>query len=130
VVALAPHDAWATGGFNTRPGTSASRRSARALAMHWDGRHWSMARPPAESVQVDQLVHGNGQIWALGRAELDADIETYLGRWDGSRWHSVRAPDSFVLHRGAALPDGSGLLVVGHSRLGSGRSPLVAAYHW
>ena len=130
VVALAAHDVWATGGLNTRPGTRSSRRSARALAMHWDGRHWTMTRPPADSVRVDQLISGDGQIWALGRTGQDADIESYLGRWDGSRWHSVHAPDSFVLHGGAALPDGSGMLVVGHSMLGPTRSPLVAAYHW
>lgn len=130
VVALARHDVWATGGLNTRPGSQALRRSARALALHWDGRHWSLTRPPSDTVPVDQLIQGDGQIWALGRADPDAGIEGYLGRWDGARWHSVRPPDSFVLHGGAALPDGSGVLVVGHSLLGAGRSPLVAAYHW
>ncbi|HEY4018763.1 MAG TPA: hypothetical protein VGM75_08765, partial [Pseudonocardiaceae bacterium] len=110
--------------------SAAPRRSTQALAMHWDGRRWSLARPPSDAVHVDQLIHGDGQIWALGRTGQDADIEAFLGSWDGSRWHSVRAPNSFALHGGAALPDGSGLLVVGHSLLGSGRSPLVAAYHW
>lgn len=123
VVALAAHDVWATGGLATRPGSSAPRRRTRALAMHWDGRHWSLARPPSEAVHVDQLIHGDGQIWALGRAVQD---EAHLSRWDGARWHSVPAPDSFLPHGGTALPDNSGLLLVGHN----GRAPLVAAYHW
>ncbi|HEX4223157.1 MAG TPA: hypothetical protein VHZ97_12390 [Pseudonocardiaceae bacterium] len=123
VVALAAHDVWATGGLATRPGSNAMRRCTQALAMHWDGRHWSLARPPSEAVHVDQLIHGDGQIWALGRALQD---EPSLSHWDGARWNSVPAPDSFVPHGGAALPDDSGLLLVGHN----GRAPLVAAYHW
>jgi hypothetical protein len=48
VVALTPFDVWATGGLGKQLGSHALRRGAPALAMHWNGRRWTLVRPPTD----------------------------------------------------------------------------------
>jgi hypothetical protein len=55
VVALGTYDVWATGGLASQPGSHALRRGAPALAMHWNGRRWSLTRPPSDTIPTRAL---------------------------------------------------------------------------
>jgi hypothetical protein len=57
VVALTPYDVWATGGVGKQPGSHALHRGAPALAMHWNGRRWSLVRPPLDTIPTTALHH-------------------------------------------------------------------------
>lgn len=97
VVAVAPDDAWAVGGWRPDPDAA---ETVHPLIMHWDGTSWSVveredALGPFASARLES-VHGNaaGEVWAVGSGTRDGVVmETLTWRWDGAHWTTVPSPN-------------------------------------
>jgi hypothetical protein len=90
VVAIAPGDAWAVGWTG-----SGSDLNNISVAMHWNGRTWSIVPTPQPGGQnVDRLravdAAGPNDVWAVGvYQEADLDERSLILHWDGSTWSVV-----------------------------------------
>ncbi|WP_460364561.1 hypothetical protein, partial [Actinocorallia lasiicapitis] len=79
IEATAKNDAWAFGGAKAEHG--------RPVALRWDGRSWKRFALPkltGEILQADSSSPRN--VWAVGAG----DGGSYLLRFDGSRWKTVK----------------------------------------
>jgi hypothetical protein len=66
-------------------------------ALHWDGRHWSVAAPPNPAGHPGQVLQGvsctrTTDCWAVGVAAIGANRTEAL-HWDGSRWLAATVPN-------------------------------------
>jgi len=89
VVAVSPTDVWAVGyGVD-------SNFNNYAIAMHWDGRRWSLIPVPgglgSELFGVDGRM--STSVWAVGEQPSG---ETFVLHWDGQSWMEVPAPEPEV----------------------------------
>ena len=95
VTAVAPDDVWAVGWFH-RPTEKDSDRT-RTLAMHWDGRAWTVTPTPNLHASSDGLVAvdavSTNDVWAVGDA---------IQHWDGTSW-SIVGQSRAELHDVAAV---------------------------
>jgi hypothetical protein len=87
VVALAPDDVWAVGGYHDESGVS------RTFAEHWDGAAWSLVRTPNRG-PGDNTLHGltsvGGNLWAVGSSTDRRGLYRTLSmRYDGASWSIV-----------------------------------------
>ncbi|MEV0082772.1 hypothetical protein [Saccharopolyspora sp. NPDC050642] len=120
---LAPDDVWAVG-FRDQ-GTVARR----PVALHWDGEQWSPGQVPDELGEIDDVVAGEGMLWAVG---YDSN-SPYVLRYDGRNWQNVPDPvppqgRSVVTFSGVVLDDGK-LLAVGAANAGQDDAkPYAAVY--
>ena len=83
-------DIWAVGhSFNFNDGY-------QALAMHWDGRTWSVVPTPilADDVYLNDVsVVSPTDVWAVGYTlPANLDIQPIFFHWDGSAWSVVLSP--------------------------------------
>ena len=84
VAARGDASAWAVG-FTT------IRGSVRPLAIHWDGRHWRVARPrppgPLDSMLTDVTIADDGDAWTVGyRMTADGRRRPMAMRRQDGRW--------------------------------------------
>ncbi|HYP19959.1 MAG TPA: hypothetical protein VEY08_07775, partial [Chloroflexia bacterium] len=71
-------DVWAVG----------SGTGGRALALHWDGKTWSLVDTEAQGALQSVGGVAANDIWALGISQAGAQAL----HWDGSRWNKVPLP--------------------------------------
>jgi hypothetical protein len=87
----APDDLWATG-FADHP-----RRANRPLALHWDGRAWSVVSTPAlpgtqGSLDAVGAVSTN-DVWAVGSFGHEGRYRSLIEHWDGHAWSVASIPN-------------------------------------
>lgn len=132
VDALGPDDAWAVGSW-TAPGNY-----LKTLALHWDGRAWSIVRTPTPGPvgygHLDGVaVVAADDAWAVGSAEVSIGItHTLVEHWDGHAWTPVRSPNAGELPNALGSVAAAGpqdVWAVG-SWFGSGDVYRTLAIHW
>lgn len=86
VSADSSNDAWAVGGSETRYG-----KQVKALAEHWDGKSWQLARLPngvRELTAVSTVSRSDA--WAVGyQKTAGGPYAADVLHWDGSQWTVV-----------------------------------------
>ncbi len=92
ITALAPDDVWA-GGYFVADATTQYRQ---ALALHWDGVHWTTAPLPVggfDSTEIDSLSgSGPDDVWAVGPATHGYNSATLILHRQGDTWTLVNEP--------------------------------------
>jgi len=83
VVAVSSTDAWAVGYADNGAGGTA------AVAMHWNGRSWSVASAPGLASLNAVTALGATDIWATGTG---SDGLPYVTNWRGTGWTMTAAP--------------------------------------
>ncbi|MFD1543760.1 hypothetical protein [Nonomuraea guangzhouensis] len=103
VAAAGPDDVWAVG-------ETGRAGQTRPLAMHWDGRAWSVVpvpEPPVgDAVLSSVAVRSADEAWAVGYAPsavVGHGVEPYVLRWNGTSWNRVPVPNDGEV--GLALAD-------------------------
>jgi hypothetical protein len=89
VSAVSATDAWAVGGYATDTGSGSLDLT---LAVHFDGRRWSMSPTPSPSDDDDLLAVAAvtaRDVWAVGGG---AFLNPLVERWNGARWRAVVEP--------------------------------------
>lgn len=92
VVARSADDAWALG-----------VAGSYGALWHWDGSSWTRPESPLDDLRhtvAPAAAFGPaGDLWVVSTAAWSFDLKpkpTYLMRFDGGKWTSVRLPDSFA----------------------------------
>lgn len=90
---ISDQDIWALG-------SSQAYTSDETVAMHWDGKLWSLVESPndeADSTFLASTVTHTGELWALGLAgpHLGAANKTVAAIWKDGSWITVPSPQSF-----------------------------------
>jgi hypothetical protein len=86
-----PEDVWAVGLLDTEQGGT-------PLALHWDGRDWSVAEMPDTGEPESHLwaasAISSGDVWAVGNWARPGQLEGggLALHWDGTRWQNVPVP--------------------------------------
>ncbi|WP_037605205.1 hypothetical protein [Streptacidiphilus rugosus] len=115
ITALSPDDVWAVG-------VGAQGDRSIPLALHYDGRSWSVQRDAAfagfsgSGGLAGVAAHGRNDVWAVGgfRAPGTHSTSALVEHWDGRRWTRITAPaDAGNLTGVAAAP--GGIVAVGSS---------------
>jgi hypothetical protein len=103
VTALSPSDAWAVGGYNTKP--SAPRvcpgcPGGKSLVLHWNGTAWAQLPSPSYGVPPGSGLSGvtalsPSDAWAVGSSYfyLPDESFTLVLRWNGTAWAHVHSPN-------------------------------------
>jgi hypothetical protein len=116
-------DVWAVGSWGDYMPGGFGGKGDHALAMHWDGRRWSLSPTPA--LRQRSLLSGvaavAGRAWAVGEQGLQPGQHTLIERFDGKRWSVVSGPPGFYLSAVSAR-SGESAWAVG----ANGRRPLAA----
>ena len=116
-------DVWAVGSWGDYMAGGFGGKGDHALALHWDGRRWSLSTIPA--LRQRSLLSGiaavAGRAWAVGEQGLQPDQHTLIERFDGERWSVVSGPPGFSLSA-VSVRSGRGGWAVGTN----GRRPLAA----
>jgi len=116
-------DVWAVGSWGDYLAGGFGGKGDHALALHWDGRRWSLSATPA--LRQRSLLSGvtavAGPAWAVGERGLQPDQHTLIERFDGKRWSTASGPPGFSLSAVSAR-SGGGAWAVG----ANGRRPLAA----
>jgi hypothetical protein len=114
-------DVWAVGSWGTTGGYGG--RGDHALALHWNGRVWSLVRTPpiTERSVLTGVATRDGQAWAVGNR---GESHTLIEHWNERRWTIVPSPDGRWLSAIATGRSGA-LLAVGASGP-NGSRPLAA----
>jgi hypothetical protein len=116
-------DVWAVGSWGDYMAGGFGGKGDHALALHWDGRRWSLSAIPA--LRQRSLLSGiaavAGRAWAVGEQGLQPDQHTLIERLDGERWSVVSGPPGFSLSA-VSVRSGRGGWAVG----ANGRRPLAA----
>lgn len=93
VSAAGPDDVWAVGYAH-------QNAVSRPMAMHWDGRSWTIVPVPdpgaGHSVLSGVSARAANDVWAVGYAPSRTaghTIEPYVLHWDGSAWTRVGTPN-------------------------------------
>jgi hypothetical protein len=132
VAARARDDVWAVGRY-IDPGNGTTRKT---LAMHWDGRAWSIT--PTENggfgnsyLQAIRMFASN-DVWAVGFYGMESSSQPLTMHWDGGHWSLVANPtlDNSAGSRVFAV-DGTSttdLWAVGHHFVGGVAVPFTM--HW
>jgi hypothetical protein len=114
---------WAVGSWGDYLAGGFGGKGDHALALHWDGRRWSLSATPA--LRQRSLLSGvaavAGGAWAVGDRGLQPDQHALIERFDGKRWSVVPSPPGFSLSAVSARPAGVGWAVGAN-----GRRPLTA----
>lgn len=92
VVAVAPDDVWAVGGYE-------QGGPARTLIEHWDGAAWTIVPSPNKGPFPNALsgvtAVGPDDVWAVGTwYPTSFDDRTLTLHWDGTAWHRVQSPNA------------------------------------
>jgi hypothetical protein len=104
VVALAPDDVWAVGGYFFQG--QGTERPEPPVVLHWDGSQWTVVDmpPPGDVAYEADAVAAGGphDVWVAADA-IFPDFETTPGlvlHWDGSSWSqaTLASPPGTVLH--------------------------------
>jgi hypothetical protein len=102
VVAISPNDAWAVGQYSESVGGP-----LRILAVHWDGKSWSIVPAPdpseAENGLEDVAASGPNDVWAVGYSVVGNHATTLVEHWDGKQWSVVSTSDLSSGGSGAVL---------------------------
>ena len=126
VAARGDASAWAVG-FTTIDG------SVRPLAIHWDGRHWRVARPrppgPLDSMLTDVTIADDGDAWAVGyRMTAGGRRRPLAMRRQDGRWRYLDpVPDrrTSATLTAVGTDRAGGLSAVGHGGHGDVIDPIV-----
>jgi hypothetical protein len=115
-------DVWAVGSWGRLPGGYGGKGD-HALALHWDGHHWSRVAGPAVGPRslLSGVVAQAAQVWAVGDRSLQPHQQSLIERWDGTRWLIVSSPAGFSFAAASASSGGT-IWAVG----ANGRQPLAA----
>lgn len=95
VSATSPTDVWEVGDYYTSEGTGSPNRS---LIVHWDGASWTQVPSPNPSRVYNVLravsADAADDAWAVGYRWDPASNHprSFVVRWDGVRWRTVRSP--------------------------------------
>jgi hypothetical protein len=91
VAALASTDAWAVG--STKATSTASNKG---LAIHWNGRNWSLATLPDPCAYDTYLnaVAGSSSndVWAVGSCDSVVSQPAVIEHWNGTAWSATTLP--------------------------------------
>jgi hypothetical protein len=91
VVAISSTDAWAVG--HTIDTVSGSFQPDRPIALHWNGRAWSVTALPAQSepgLLASVTASSSASVWAAGRV----GVGTSVVHWNGTAWTREATPDA------------------------------------
>jgi hypothetical protein len=116
-------DVWAVGSWGDYLAGGFGGKGDHALALHWDGRRWSLSTSPAlhERSLLSGVAAVAGRAWAVGNGGSQPDQHALIERFDGKRWSVVPGSPGFSLSAVSARSDG-GAWAVG----ANGRRPLAA----
>ncbi len=96
VAAPAANDAWMVGSF-----ASATVGSfLQPLAIHWNGKTWSMVATPDPSPFTNRLravaAISTSDVWAVGQANTPdgLNLHTLIEHWNGKQWSIVASPNN------------------------------------
>ena len=96
VAAPAANDAWMVGSF-----ASATVGSfLQPLAIHWNGKTWSMVAVPNPSPFTNRLFGvaaiSTSDVWAVGQANTPdgLNLHTLIEHWNGAQWSIVPSPNN------------------------------------
>lgn len=116
-------DAWAVGSYGSQAGGYGGKGD-HALAVHWNGDHWSLATLPVirERSLLSGVAARAGQVWAVGdRGVPPHRHRALVERWNGVRWSIAPSPRGFDLAGLSISPGGKGWAVGS-----AGKRPLAA----
>jgi hypothetical protein len=132
IASLSPADAWAVG---------ASHRGTdlwRTMAMHWDGRLWSIVETPTVgAVSTLNAVAGiaSDDVWAVGESSTGRKglgTSALVMRWDGDGWDivdtGVRLSNATL--NGVAAISANDVWAVGSHSDASGTVNMPLTIHW
>jgi hypothetical protein len=94
VTGSASDDVWAVGAY------APDGAHFRALAMHWDGKEWSVMPTPdpgaLDNTFNDVSAVARDDVWAVGSylAGEHVDAHMMVMHWDGKAWSQVETPQS------------------------------------
>lgn len=100
VAASAANDAWMVGSF----APNVVGAFLQPLALHWNGKTWSMVPTPNPSPFDNRLravaAISTSDVWAVGQANSTngLNLVTLIEHWNGTQWSIVSSPN---------IPDGS-----------------------
>jgi hypothetical protein len=136
IAALGPNDLWAVGGTKTEESTvEGGIGTFRTMAMHWDGRMWTIVPTPNATTGDNSLSSVFGvapdDVWAVGSSRsASGAFVTLVEHWNGTTWAIVPSPtdgsQSFLNAVSAGAEDDA--WAVGSSYRGTTEYPLIA--HW
>lgn len=96
--AISKDDVWAVGNYLT-----ADKSAGKSLAMHWEGKQWSIVTSPSSNLgQYSYLTSvssiSRNDVWAAGYRSFyegggDMGGATLILHWDGKSWSEVRSPN-------------------------------------
>jgi hypothetical protein len=86
-------DVWAVGSYS-----DVATGYSRTLALHWNGRAWTVASTPNVGIGSNSLasvsVRSPSEAWAVGRwSDTSSNSHTLILHWDGRRWSQIASPD-------------------------------------
>lgn len=93
VSASSSSDVWAVGAGVDQNG------QFRTVALHYDGKHWSLSPSPSGKMHLNQLfgvsVLPSGEAWAVGFSFNDGLMagRTITLHWDGTAWRRISSPN-------------------------------------
>jgi hypothetical protein len=125
VAATGPNNAWAVGGSNTSPGTS-------AIVEHWNGYRWRRVNtPPDVGMLQGSTAIGRDDIWAVGYNDAGPVYKSLILHYNGRRWYAVPSPNPTGQTNlwDVSASSSTNAWAVGFTNPNSG-SVGTAAFHW